>query len=101
MKKYIIQILTLLMLATACKKTSLQLTDPNQPRPEESLATEAGLKGFALGILQKMIANVPDEGVTNIFHVALSNHSVLGDEAYVPYGNYALRWVNQVYSIKL
>lgn len=101
MKKYILSLIALIMLGTACKKTSLQLLDPNLPTPEQSLVTEAGLKGFALGILQKMIATVPDEGVTNIFHIALTNHSVLGDEAYVPYGNYALRWVNQVYSITL
>jgi hypothetical protein len=101
MKKYIISILVLLMLGTACKKSSLQLSDPNYPTPDQSLTTEAGLEGFALGIIQKMVATVPDEGVTNIFHIALSNHSVLGDEAYVPYGNYGLRWVNQVYSITL
>src|SRR5678815_319198 len=101
MKKYIIIICTLLMLGTACKKSSLILLDPNNPTPDQSLTTEAGLKVFALGIIQKMVATVPDEGVTNIFHIALSNHSVLGDEAYVPYGNYGLRWVNQVYSITL
>jgi len=101
MKKYIIIVSTLLMLGTACKKSSLILSDPNNPTPDQSLTTEAGLEGFALGIIQKMVATVPDEGVTNIFHIALSNHSVLGDEAYVPYGNYGLRWVNQVYSITL
>src|SRR5689334_13611658 len=101
MKKYFIFIFILLMLGTACKKSTLILSDPNNPTPEQSLTTEAGLEGFALGIIQKMVANVPDEGVTNIFHIALTNHSVMGDEAYVPYGNYALRWVNQVYSITL
>ena len=101
MKKYIISILILLMLGTACKKSSLQLSDPNNPTPDQSLTTEAGLKTFALGIIQKMVATVPDEGVTNIFHIALSFHSIMGDEAYVPYGNWGLRWVNQVYSITL
>jgi hypothetical protein len=101
MKKYIISILILLMLGTACKKSSLQLSDPNNPTPDQSLTTEAGLKTFALGIIQKTVATVPDEGVTNIFHIALTNHSIMGDEAYVPYGNFALRWVNQVYSITL
>src|SRR6185369_5972499 len=101
MKKYITSIFILLMLGTACKKSSLILSDPNNPTPDQSLTTEAGLKGFALGIIQKMVATVPDEGVTNIFHIALTNHSIMGDEAYVPYGNFALRWVNQVYSITL
>jgi hypothetical protein len=101
MKKYITSIFILLMLGTACKKSSLILSDPNNPTPDQSLTTEAGLKGFALGIIQKMVANVPDEGNSNIFLVALSFHSIMGDEAYVPYGNWGLRWVNQVYSITL
>src|SRR6266545_2779470 len=101
MKKYIIPILILLMLGTACKKSTLLLSDPNLPTPDQSLITEAGLEGFALGILQKMVATVPDEGVSNIFHIALTNHTVLGDEAFVPYGNWSLRWVNQVYSVTL
>jgi starch-binding outer membrane protein, SusD/RagB family len=89
------------MIAGACKKESLELNDPNYPTPEQSLITEAGLKNFSLGILQKMVADVPDEGTTNIFHIALTNHSILGDEAYVPYGNYGLRWVDQVHKITL
>ena len=101
MKKYITSIFILLLLGTACKKSSLILSDPNNPTPDQSLTTEAGLKGFALGIIQKMVANVPDEGNSNIFLVALSFHSIMGDEAYVPYGNWGLRWVNQVYSITL
>ena len=88
-------------MAGACKKESLLLNDPNFPTPEFSLTTEAGLQNFSLGILQKMMANVPDEGKTNIFHIALTNHSILGDEAYVPYGNYGFRWVDQVYKITL
>ena len=101
MKKYIVLFSALLVVAGACKKTSLELNDPNQPTPELSLVTEAGLQNFSLGILQKMVANVPDEGVSNIFHIALSNHTVLGDEAFVPYGNYSLRWVDQAYKITL
>src|SRR5678815_1473739 len=101
MKKYIIIICTLLMLGTACKKSSLILLDPNNPTPDQSLTTEAGLKVFALGIIQKMVATVPDEGVTNIFHITLSNHTALGDEPYVPYDNYDLRSINYFYSITL
>jgi starch-binding outer membrane protein, SusD/RagB family len=89
------------MAAGACKKSSLLLNDPNKPAPELSLTTEAGLQNFSLGILQKMMADVPGEGNTNIFHIALSNHSIMGDEAYCPYGNYGLRWVNQVFRITL
>jgi hypothetical protein len=101
MKRYLIYILLIVFIPGACKKSSLELNDPNKPTPEQSLTTEAGLKNFSLGILQKMMANVPDEGNTNIFHIALTNHSILGDEAYVPYGNYGFRWVDQVYKITL
>ncbi|MBD0284781.1 MAG: RagB/SusD family nutrient uptake outer membrane protein [Flavisolibacter sp.] len=34
-------------------------------------------------------------------HVAFTNHSALGDEVFQPYGNFAVRWVNQVYKITL
>jgi SusD family. len=101
MKKYIIPVFILLLVAAACDKSKLELSDPNLPTPEQSLSTEAGLKSFALGILQKMVAFVPDEGNTNIFQIALTNHTILGDEAFVPYGNWGLRWVNQVYSVTL
>jgi starch-binding outer membrane protein, SusD/RagB family len=101
MKQYLIYILIIVIVGGGCRKSSLELSDPNNPTPELSLITEAGLKNFSLGILQKMVADVPDEGSTNIFHIALTNHSVMGDEAYVPYGNYGLRWVNQVHKITL
>lgn len=101
MKKYIIPVFILLLVVAACDKSKLELSDPNLPTPEQSLSTEAGLKGFALGIIQKMVAFVPAEGNSNIFQIALTNHTILGDEAFVPYGNWGLRWVNQVYSITL
>lgn len=101
MKRYFIYILIIVIAAGACKKSSLELNDPNQPTPDQSLVTEAGLKNFSLGILQKMMADVPGEGKTNIFHIALSNHSIMGDEAYCPYGNYGFRYVNQVFKITL
>lgn len=101
MKRYIIFSLIVAASAAACKKSTLQLSNPNEPTPDLSLVTEAGLQNFSLGVIQKMVATVPDEGPSNIFHIALSNHTVLGDEAYVPFGNYALRWVNQVFKITL
>lgn len=101
MKRHLIYILIIIIAGGACKKSSLELNDPNNPTPELSLVTEAGLKNFSLGILQKMMANVPDEGNTNIFHIALTNHSIMGDEAYCPYGNYGFRWVDQVFKITL
>ncbi|MCW3120483.1 MAG: hypothetical protein JWM28_4565 [Chitinophagaceae bacterium] len=101
MKKYVAFIMVIVLAANGCQKKSLELNNPNEPTPELSLATESGLKNFSLGLLQKQVANVPDEGVTNIFFIAMAFHSVLGDEGYTPYGNYALRWVNQVDKITL
>lgn len=75
MKRYLIYIFSLVIVSGACKKSSLELNNPNQPTPESSLTTEAGLKNFSLGILQKMIADVPGEGKTNIFHIALTSCS--------------------------
>jgi hypothetical protein len=86
---------------SACKKKDLELNNPNEPTPDLSLSTESGLKNFSLGVLLKQFASVPDEGVTNIFFIATAFHSILGDEGYTPYGNWALRWVNQVNSITL
>ncbi|MBD0295752.1 MAG: RagB/SusD family nutrient uptake outer membrane protein, partial [Flavisolibacter sp.] len=63
--------------------------------------TEQGLINFALGIMYKTLADVPEEGLTNIMHVMFTNHSALGDEVFQPYGNFAVRWVNQVYKITL
>jgi len=101
MKKYFVIIIMGIFAVTSCKKKDLELNNPNEPTPELSLITESGLKNFALGIIQKQIANVPDEGNSNIFYLAFANHSVLGDEGYTPYGNFALRWVNQVHRITL
>jgi len=101
MKKYAVFITMIVLALCGCQKKSLELNNPNEPTPDQSLATESGLKNFSLGILQKQVANVPDEGVTNIFFIAMAFHSVLGDEGYTPYGNYALRWVNQVNQITL
>jgi hypothetical protein len=101
MKHYLIYILAIVFITGACRKDTLELNDPNNPTPESALTTEAGLKNFSLGFLQKMVADVPGTGATNIFHVALTNHSIMGDEAYCPYGNYGLRWVDQVHRITL
>lgn len=101
MKKYFFLLSAVVAALCACQKKSLELNNPNEPTPELSLVTESGLKNFALGFLEKQVATVPDEGATNIFFIAMANHSVLGDEGYTPYGNYALRWVNQVNNITL
>lgn len=100
MKKYISVILTLFIIS-ACEKSSLQLPNPNQPTPA-SLATEAGIESFAMGIFQKWIANVPGENsAANIMQLALTIHSNMGDEDFSPWANYGLRYPANVNTITL
>lgn len=101
MKKYLLYT-TLVLVSFSCKKSSLELANPNFPTPETSLKTEAGLQAFSLGVLQRMVANVPDEGQANIYFIgAMAIHSALGDETFQPYGNFSIRWVNQPLKITL
>lgn len=91
----------LLLLGTSCKKEILQLTNPNSPTPELSLTSEAGISNFALGIINKQLGNVVNAGLTNLKAVADAHHSIMGDEQFSPYGNWGMRWSNQVYKITL
>src|SRR5882724_13528958 len=100
MRKYIIIITTALAFAAGCKKSTLQLANPNQPTPS-SLATEAGIESFALGIFSKWNADVPGEGGTNIFQVALTMQSNMGDEDFSPWANWGLRYPANVKTITL
>jgi len=101
MKRNIAIIFTFLLAFSACKKSELNLINPNLPTPQASLATEGGLKQFGLGIIARVLANVPGEGNTNIMVTAMTNHSIMGDEEFLPYGNWGFRWVNQVYKVTL
>lgn len=97
----IILLLFLTIIVASCKKSSLQLVNPNSPTPA-SLTTESGILDFALGVYQKWIADVPGEGSgNNIWEIVLANHSIMGDEEFIPWGNFGWRWVDQVYSITL
>lgn len=100
MKNIYFFIVIALMLGS-CKKSELQQLNPNQPNPTTSLTSEGGLAAYGAGILQRVIVFVPNEGNSNILTIALTNHSIMGDEEFVPYGNYSWRWVNQVYKITL
>jgi hypothetical protein len=101
MKRNIAIIFTFLLAFSACKKSELNLINPNLPTPQASLATEGGLKQFGLGIIARVLANVPGEGNTNIMVTAMTNHSIMGDEEFSPYGNWGFRWVDQVYKVTL
>src|ERR1044071_6022186 len=93
--------IAIILLLGSCKKSELQQENPNQPSPNSSLTTEGGLIAYGAGILQRSIVPVPNSGNSNILTVALTNHSIMGDEEFLPYGNFAFRWVNQVYRVTL
>ena len=100
MKKYIFIIMAAAAVLTACKKSSLQLSNPNNPTPA-SLTSEAGIESFAQGIFSKWNADVPGEGGTNIFQIALMMHSNMGDEDFSPWGNWGMRYPANVSAITL
>ncbi|MFT3932717.1 MAG: hypothetical protein QM726_03795 [Chitinophagaceae bacterium] len=102
MKRISIYLLAIgLILSAGCKKSELQQINPNQPTPGSSLSTEAGLKSYGAGILARTIFPVPNEGNSNILTISLIFHSIMGDETFLPYGNYGFRYVNQVYKVTL
>ncbi len=98
MKKIISSIIVLGLILSSCSKSELNQINPNQPTPL-ALKTEGGVTAFALGIYEKWLADVPGEGSTNVLVMAWTQHSMLGDELFCPYGNYGFRWTDQVYSI--
>jgi starch-binding outer membrane protein, SusD/RagB family len=102
MKKiFLYSLLFGVLLSTACKKSDLDLKNPNSPTPDASLVTEAGITNFALGIIQKQLANIQNAGATNTMVFANVHHSIMGDEMFMPYGNYGGRYSDQVYKITL
>lgn len=99
-KRYYTCLLIVLILLTACKKSLLQLPNPNSPTPA-SLKTESGVEAFALGIFEKWIVNIPGDGPTNIWQVAMSIQSTMGDEDFVPFSNFGMRYPGNVNTITL
>ncbi|HEX4956902.1 MAG TPA: RagB/SusD family nutrient uptake outer membrane protein [Lacibacter sp.] len=102
MKKQILMISAafLLLAGVSCKKEDLDITNPNQPTPS-SLATEQGIKNFALGIYQKGFGWSDKPGGVGFYLVALGYHSAMGDEIFMPWGNWGWRWGIQVNTITL
>lgn len=73
---------------------SLDVSNENEP-PLEVLQSEEGLKRASLGIW------FFDDGqrISDFNWLAQTNHSIMGDETYVPWGNFGWRWANQLTSI--
>jgi starch-binding outer membrane protein, SusD/RagB family len=103
MKKLFLIVGFLSMIVISCKKTDLIQDNPNNPGLN-AIKEENGLIGFALGMWNKSVGvetNVPGEGATSDYYVAFHNKSTMGDETFIPWGNFGWRWVNQVSKITL
>ena len=92
MRYFFFAAFTLVVIGSSCKKSSLELVNPNRPG-EGALQSEEGARRFALGIYNK-------PGL-NYWWLALANHDIMGDSYYIPWGNFGWRWVNQATSITL
>jgi len=99
--KKLLYILSATLLLGACKKTLLQLPNPNLPTPQSSLATEGGIDAFAMGIYYKWIAFETGDGNINFFDIAWYMESNMGDEDFTPYSNYGSRYPMNIASITL
>src|SRR4051812_36669524 len=90
MKKYIF-ILALALACVGCKKSDLQLSNPNSPSLK-SLETRTGIEYYALGIFQQSGA---------VFDKSTFFNSVMGDEQISSVGNFGMRFTQQVSGITL
>src|SRR5579872_1825260 len=97
----LLPLLALTLLFGACKKTILQLPNPNLPTPQTSLATEGGVDAFAMGMWYKWIAFETGDGNLNFFDIAWYMESNMGDEDFTPYSNYGSRYPMNIASITL
>lgn len=84
-------LLTLLTIG-ACKKSILDLPNPNEPGPD-ALKTENGIKRAGLGIYNKF-------GL-DYWWLTLGYHDIMGDSYFISAGNFSWRWANQTAKITL
>jgi hypothetical protein len=103
MKKIYIAFVSILLMTQSCKKSSLDLTNPNEPVPEV-LTSEEGMKRAALGVYTHGVYNPGTSDAFfgyNYWWFALANHDIMGDSYTISAGNFSWRWVNQVSKITL
>ena len=93
--KKIITLIAIVLFLTNCKKSELQLDDPNSPTPAGALASAKGVEQFALGMWSKLVSG------NNLLVHASMMHSFMGDEQWTSAGNFGWRYVNQVDKITL
>lgn len=88
--------LSILILALACQKEQLRLINPNAPGPA-SVYSEEGINAFGLGMYEKAFGWALDGWLL----IALSYHSAMGDEIYIPWSNFDERWIQQYSKVRL
>lgn len=94
-------ILIATVLLFGCSKSELEVVNKNEPSIT-SLATEKGVINAGLGIYASDA--ISGEGGLlsfNYLWLSLTNHEVMGDALFVPWGNFGWRWINQVGQITL
>jgi starch-binding outer membrane protein, SusD/RagB family len=101
LKGSFLAVLASALMLGACKKSILQLPNPNAPTPQGSLVTEGGIDAFAQGIFDKWIAFETGDGNLNFFDIAWYMESNMGDEDFTPYSNYGSRYPMNIASITL
>ncbi|HVI43522.1 MAG TPA: RagB/SusD family nutrient uptake outer membrane protein [Chitinophaga sp.] len=89
---YIFLSIIFLSAINACQKSSLDLSNPNEPGLA-ALKTEEGIKRAGLGIYDKF--------GSRYWWYTLNYHDIMGDTYFSSVGNFSFRWTNQVSAIKL
>lgn len=96
MKKYIVLLLVVAVSINGCNTDELKLVNPNAPT-KASLNSEAGIKAYATGVMEKFLGWRNDlEGGNSGFIANVCMMGALGDEAVIHYGNFGWRFF-QVY----
>jgi starch-binding outer membrane protein, SusD/RagB family len=90
MKKIIV--LALIATFVSCSTDDLELVNPNSPG-EGSVSSEDGIKAYALGIMEKGFGYRNNlEGGNSGYQLAIGFHGLLGDDLYMPWGNWGWRF---------
>src|ERR1700748_733038 len=97
MKKTIALFTLAIVVLASCKKSQLQILNPDSPTPQSALGTQIGIEEYALGIWGRTVGL----GGYNLITHTLVMHSIMGDEQWTSVGNYGWRYVKQVNSITL
>jgi starch-binding outer membrane protein, SusD/RagB family len=99
-----IKLLLLGLFLVACKD-QLDVVNPNDPTIV-TLDSESGISRAALGVYGAVVipsTQTFEGGLLswNFIWMSLTNHELMGDAVYCPFGNFGWRWINQVGEITL